>query len=126
MAKLFVTAVVEWLIGTPHIFVSVESPQGQPASGLVEEDFTVARMGGGAGWVQLNDVKLNSLFSEPPHGFYALHLPVHSYDGVSFPWQSHQRNTVFTVEVVDKKSKDKDRGQSFALNKCCGDFGMRR
>ena len=123
MAKLFVTAVVEWLLVQPNLFVSVESQQGQPVSGLTEKDFTVARMGSGAGWVQLSDVKLQSSASAPAHGFYFLSLPTHSYSGVTFPWQSHQSDLVFTVEVVNNKSKEKDRGQSFAINKCCDDSG---
>jgi hypothetical protein len=125
VAKLFVTAVVEWLLAIPHIFVSVESQQGQPVSGLAEKNFTVARMGGGAGWVQLKDVNLHPLYSAPTHGFYFLHLPTHSWDGQSSPWEEIDSNTVFTVEVVKSKREGKERGQAFALNKCCGDFGMR-
>jgi hypothetical protein len=124
VAKLFVTAVVEWLLAEPHIFVSVESETGQPVSTLTEKDFNVAWMGGGAGWVQLGGLTLSTSASAPSHGFYFLRLPMHVWSGLSFPWQSYQSNTVFTVEVVNNKSRSKDRGQCFALNKCCGDFGM--
>lgn len=123
MAKLYVTGVVEWVIKKPGIIVSVEDAAGRPVEGLVLKDFTVGRIGSGGGWAE---EKINTIHSNgAAHGFYKLFVNKHKVGDQSFDWGSHQSNLVFTVEVVNSKSKDKDRGQALAINKCCGDDGMK-
>ena len=115
MPKLNVAGVVEWLPGFPGVMTSVETQDGKPVDGLKEENFTLAVIGSGGGW---NVCKITSLRVEgSQHGFYQVFPdPPEPFSS----WQSWMSDFVFTVEVESPE----DRGQTLAINKCCGDDGL--
>ena len=104
----------------PGIVVSVEDETGQPVSGLKKANFNIGRYGGGSVWVQLEVSQVDN--SGNNHGFYKVFIHKNKIGSENYAWQSYQANTIFTVEVDTKV----DRGQCLAINKCCGDDGMRR
>ena len=115
MAKIFVTAVVEWITGQPGILVSVESQTGQPLTDLKAKDFSAAVIGSGGAWNKTQIQQINSTGAS--HGFYGLFVkPPTPFSG----WQSWMSNFVFAIEV----EHGSDRGQCLTINKCCGDDGM--
>jgi hypothetical protein len=116
MAKLFVSAVVEWIEKRPFILVSAELSTGQPAAHLEHKNFIIGLTGRAAAtaWRPVSVQVVN--VTGDSHGFYTLYLnPLDSLTS----WESSMSNFVFTVEAVDGQ----DRGQCLATNKCCGDDG---
>ena len=110
MAKLNVTAVVEWGLTSPYVVVSVESPTGQGVKGLPKSSFVVGTIGGGGGWNQAKVTGLDPI-GGIGEGFYYLALdPGQPY----LSWGIGDCNLVFTVEVHDKKRGD--QGQAIATN----------
>ena len=118
MAKLFVTAVAEWLKNQPYILVSVETQTGRPGGELPFESFAVGLLGAVAAETSWRRIRIDQLNDTGfQHGFYTLRLkPPTSFTS----WQSSMSNFVFTVEVRNGQ----DRGQCLAINKCCGDAGI--
>ena len=115
MAKLYVSGVVAWTwFKAPNILVSVEAADGKPVTGLNKNSFEVGRFGDGSDWVQQ---KVTSF--DGAKGFYQLLIGGNTIGDQTFPWQSYQSNTVFTVAVTVKQ----DYGQTLALNRCCDDDG---
>jgi hypothetical protein len=111
MAKLKVTALVQYAFDIPYLLVSVENADGEPVIGLTQKNFTVGTH------ASLNHIFWNknkiSNVTDSGLGFYiiehALINPVQPW-GISSEW-------VFTVSV--DTGTDHGQAQAWAPYECC-------
>jgi hypothetical protein len=112
--KKFITqAYAQWLLSWPNIFVSVMHEDGTPVQDLEIKNFKVARIGNGAGWVEVPISDVNNWGNS--HGIYFLLL---QHDAGGLNWNFFP-DSIFTVEafktvISEGLSRISYRGQCLA------------
>lgn len=111
--KKFITqGYAQWLLSWPVIFVSVMNEDGTPVQDLEINNFKVARMGNGAGWVEVPITEFDKGGSS--HGFYYLLM---QFNASGLNWNFFP-DRIFTVEafktILEGPSIISYRGQCLA------------